>query len=59
MRVTKDYCDHCGKVLNCMKDYGDTEVTILTFFQTDLCADCIKELDDIALKFCGKKGGAE
>ena len=57
MRVIKDYCDHCGKELNCMKDYGDTEITIHTFFTTDLCAECINELDNIVLKFCCKKGG--
>ena len=59
MREIKDYCDHCGKELNCMKDYGDTEVAVLTFFKADLCAECIEELDNIALEFCGKKGGAE
>lgn len=56
MRVTKDYCDHCGKVLNCMNDYGDTEIVVLTSFNTDLCAKCIARLDEIVLKFC-KKGG--
>jgi hypothetical protein len=58
MRVTKDYCDHCGKELNCMNDYGDTEIVVLTSFNADLCAECIASLDEIVLKFC-KKGGAE
>jgi hypothetical protein len=58
MREIKDYCDHCGKELNCMKDYGDTEIVVLTSFKADLCAECIVSLDEIALKFC-KKGGAE
>ena len=59
MRVTKDYCVHCGKELDRMKDYGCTEITVLTFFTTDLCAECIKKLDNIALEFCKKKGGEE
>jgi hypothetical protein len=58
MRVTKDYCDHCGKELDCMHDYGGTEIAVFTFFTTDLCAECVKSLDEIVLKFC-KKGGAE
>lgn len=59
MREIKDYCDHCGKELNCMNDYGDTEIVVLTSFNTDLCAKCIEELDGIVFEFCGKKGGAE
>lgn len=58
MRVTKDYCDHCGKELNYMNDYGDTEINVKSWFKSDLCAECIEKLDDIVLKFC-KKGGAE
>lgn len=59
MRKIKDYCDHFGKELNFKKDYGDTEVTVLTFFKADLCAKCIEELDNIALEFFGKKDGAK
>ena len=59
MRVVKDYCDHCGKELNCMKDYADTEITVLTFFTTDLCAECMAGLDEIVLKFCTKGGERE
>ena len=58
MRVTKDYCDHCGKELDCMNDYGDTEIVVLTSFYADLCAECIDELDKIVLAYC-KKGGEE
>ena len=59
MRETKIYCDHCRKVLDEMTDYVDTEIDTLTWFKTDLCKDCIEELDNIVLEFCGKKGGAE
>ena len=57
MRETKIYCDHCGKVLNEMTDYVDTEIETHTWFKTDLCDKCIKELDQIVLEFCGKKDG--
>ena len=56
MTVTKDYCDHCGKELDYMKDYGETEIIALHLFKADLCAECIEELDRIVFAFC-KKGG--
>lgn len=58
MRETKIYCDHCGKVLDEMKDYTDTEIEVKSWFKCDLCSDCINELNNIVLSFC-KKGGAE
>lgn len=58
MRETKIYCDHCGKVLDEMTDYVDAEIDTHIWFKTDLCAECINELDRIVLEFCGKKGGA-
>jgi hypothetical protein len=58
MRETKVYCDHCGKVLDGMVDYNDTEIDVKSWFKCDLCAKCIEELDEIVLRFC-KKGGAE
>ena len=59
MREVKIYCDHCGKVLNEMKDYVDTEINAHTWFKTDLCDKCIKDLDRIVREFCGKKDGGE
>lgn len=56
MRETKIYCDHCGKVLDQMHDYVDTEIEVKSFFRCDLCADCIEELDRAVVKFI-KKGG--
>ena len=56
MRVIKDYCDHCGKELNCMNDYGEIEIVALTSFISDLCAECIASLEDIVRKFCKKCG---
>ena len=57
MRVIKDYCDHCGKELDYMKDYGETEIVAKTAFSADLCVECIEELENIVRKFCGRKGG--
>lgn len=56
MRETKIYCDHCGKVLDEMKDYPDTEIDVIAWFRTDLCASCAKEISNTVLKFCGKEG---
>ncbi len=56
MIVTKAYCDHCGKVLDEMHDYVDTEITVKDWWKADLCNTCIKELNKIAKDFC-KKGG--
>ena len=56
MRETKTYCDHCGKALNEMIDYPDTEIEAKHWFMCDLCAECINELDKIVAVFC-KKGG--
>lgn len=58
MRVTKDYCDHCGKELNAIHDYIDQEVGLVGFETADLCNECLEELDKIIKAFCGK-GGAE
>lgn len=56
MRETKIFCDHCGKVLDEMKDYTDTEIDVIAWFKTDLCTSCADEISDIVLKFCGKEG---
>lgn len=58
MRVIKDYCDHCGKVLDNMNDYCDTKIEVKGWYKCDLCNECITELDNIVKEFC-KKGGAE
>lgn len=51
MTETKTYCDHCGKELNNMKDYPDTEIMLLKYIQTDLCKDCINELQELIERF--------
>ena len=48
-------CDHCGKELNEMHDYVDTEFdTLDNFIMADLCAECYMEISQIITKFCGK-----
>ena len=54
MTEIKTYCDHCGKVLNDMHDYADTEIGFIDFAKADLCAKCIRELDTIVKQYCGK-----
>ena len=57
MREMKIYCDHCGKVLDEMKDYVDTEIEAKNWFKADLCSSCIDELAKLVMGFCGMKGG--
>lgn len=57
MTETKIYCDHCGKELNEMHDYVDVEIdTAIGFIRTDLCHDCVYELDQMVKKFCEQRG---
>ena len=55
MRETKIYCDHCGKVLDPMKDFDDQEFDVISWFKADLCISCADELNIIVLKYCGKE----
>ena len=57
MTETKIYCDHCGKELNEMHDYVDVEIdTVIGFIRTDLCHDCVYELDRKVKEFCEQRG---
>ena len=48
-------CDHCGKKLDEMKDYIDTEFdSIDEWFKADLCSECYTEISNTIKKFCGK-----
>ena len=48
-------CDHCGKKLDEMKDFIDTEFdTIDEWFKADLCSECHTEISNTIKKFCGK-----
>lgn len=47
-------CDHCGKELDQMHDYPETECTIGDYIQFDLCKDCHQELEELIKKFVGK-----
>lgn len=53
MNVNKWYCDHCGKELDNMNDYIDTEIdTPYDLLSTDLCQDCVKKLWEVIGEFC-------
>jgi hypothetical protein len=48
-------CDHCGKKLNEMKDYVDTEFNAIDeWFKADLCSECYKEISRTIKEFCGR-----
>lgn len=56
----KDYkfrCDHCGKVLDEMRDYTEAELDLpVGWWQnTDLCKECAEELCRIVEEFLHKK----
>lgn len=47
------YCDHCGKVLNDMEDYGSSEIEIgYVDFEADLCKACHTELVKRVKDYC-------
>jgi hypothetical protein len=53
MRETKIYCDHCGKVLDCMNDYDDIVIDWKKdCLYTDLCTECLDDLGKIITTFC-------
>ena len=53
MYVQKWYCDHCGKELDNIKDYIDTDInTAYDHTTQDLCQDCVKKLWEIIGEFC-------
>ena len=56
MRKTIFTCDHCGQELNGMKDYTEIEIRdFANYIETDLCAKCYDELNNIILKYCNKE----
>ena len=58
MTEIKVYCDHCGKVLDCMSDYTDITIEAAhKMVNADLCTGCFELLTDKINKFCKKKGG--
>lgn len=47
------YCDHCGKELNDMVDYGSSSIEIAYVeFQADLCEECHDHLVKMVKDFC-------
>ena len=60
MKSNKIYCDHCGKELDTMHDFDDTQIDMAHKWTTaDLCAECLNELYEVVCTFCEAKGGAE
>ena len=56
MREMVITCDHCGKKLDTMIDYADTEFdTFNGYLETDLCSGCYKEISCIIEQFCKKE----
>lgn len=49
-------CDHCGKELNEMHDYVEIEIRdFADYVETDLCAKCYDELNNMLLQYINKK----
>lgn len=56
MVKTTRYCDHCGKEIDTMKDYWDTEIIVCySWCDVDLCEDCYNKLKEIVKQFCNKE----
>ena len=52
----KIYCDHCGKELDTMKDFNDTQIDMAhKWCVVDLCSECLDELYDMVTEFCAKR----
>ena len=55
MVKTITYCDHCGKELDIMKDFYDTEVIVCaSWCNVDLCEECYEKLKHMVKQFCNK-----
>jgi hypothetical protein len=53
MKITKVYCDHCGKILDNMSDYIDLEFEVChKSHKVDLCTECFEKLDERIKEFC-------
>ena len=51
-------CDHCGKQLDEMKDYTESNIDVFyECMQCDLCADCAKQLVKLVVGYV-KNGSA-
>ena len=47
MRITKVYCDHCGKILDNMSDYIDLKFEVGHIPHiVDLCSECFEKLNE-------------
>lgn len=56
MRKEVYICDHCGKEIDCIKDYTEIEIDDFNFDkEVDLCTTCYQELNDIVEKFVSKR----
>lgn len=46
-------CDHCGKELNQMHDFTETNLDDFDFYATvDLCEKCYGEISKTVYEFC-------
>ena len=58
MKETKIYCDHCGHVIDEMKDFADIEdFRFIGIPKTDLCNDCFVVLERLIKEYLVKIGG--
>ena len=63
MRKSTIHCDHCGKELDEMHDWVDTNIEIGSYTgKADLCKGCLDTLCAMSNHFlsnCRQKGGGE
>ena len=58
MRITKVYCDHCGKILDDMSDYIGLRFDISHIPHiVDLCVKCFEKLNEKIDDFAKRSEG--
>lgn len=51
-------CDHCGKVLDEMRDYTQVEIDKYGLIVADLCVECYEKLSDMLTEYLHLKQGS-
>lgn len=56
MRISKAFCDHCGKSLDESYDCKDLRIEVNhKVHNVDLCNDCFEKLNFVIAKFCSSQ----
>ena len=60
MKVTKFFCDHCGKEIDYMDDWAEDEIIVADVrIERDLCSNCMGDLIKIIEDYCSNATAAK